>query len=245
MKLLILLAVGLTAGCATVHSGEYGVPLDVPGGYHGPTTAGGLLISSREITSVATQRVGAVEVTFENRSSCWIQISRMALDFQNEAANQLVTTPADADARSWAEAVAQRDAIAMVNRKNALAGALIAGDVLAHAGGHRSTAGTVGAVIALGALIGLAAAAADEETESAQRVSFLPQDHLLVVPFAIPPGLFVKRWIALTTESPQIPCLDRFILRYDTTAGRHERVYLRFRGPEISSGWQPWACRRR
>jgi hypothetical protein len=243
MKLARVLLVLVGTGCATVHSGEYAVPLDVPGGYHGPTTAGGLLISGREITGVATPSVGAVEVTFENRSRDWIRIEVVRLDFHNDAANQLVTTPADADARNWAQAVAQRDAIELTNRKNALAGVAVAGHVVASMGDH-SAVGALGAMVALGALIGLAATAIDEDVQNAERVSFLPQDHLLVVPFAIAPGLFVKKWIALTTVAPQIPCLDSFILSYDIAGGRHERVRLHFRDPDGYSSWQRGICRR-
>jgi len=241
MKLAHLVSVLAGAGCATVHSGEYAFPLDIPGGYHGPTTPAGLLISSREITSVATPSVGAVEVTFENRSSDWIRVEGVRLDFRNDAANELVTTPADADAWNWAQAVAQRDAIELTNRQNALAGAMVAGRVVASIG-RRSPVGALGAMFALGALIGLAATSIDADVQNAERVSFVPRNHLLVVPFTIASGLFVKKWIALTTTAPQIPCLNSFILAYDISGGRHERVSLHFRSPSDISSWQRRAC---
>jgi hypothetical protein len=248
--LLPVVVILLGAGCATVHPGNYAIPLDMAGGYRGPTTALGLVISGREITRLATPSVGAVEVTIENRSADWIHIGRVALDFQNQEANQLVTTPPDADAANWAQAVAQRDAIELTNRNNALAGVAVAGGVAARiAGGsshhHRSGAGAIGAVVALGALLALTAMAVDDDVQRAEQVSFLPQNHLLVAPFGIPPGLFVKKWIALTTAAPGIPCLDAFILAYDTTAGRHERVRLQFRTPDGTSSWQRATCARR
>lgn len=244
MKPALLISILAGTGCATVHSGEYAIPLDARGGYQGPTTAAGLLISGREITRVATPSVGAVEVTFENRSGDWIRVEEVRLDFHNEAANQLVTTPPDTDARAWAQAVSQRDAIELVNRQKALAGVAVAGRVVASIG-HRSPVGALGAVVALGALIGLAATSIDADVQNAERVSFLPQDHLLVVPFALPPGLFVKKWIALTTAAPQIPCLDSFVLSYAISDGRHERVFLHFRSLDGASSWQSRACRQR
>jgi hypothetical protein len=199
------------------------------------------VISGREISKLATPSVGAVEVTFENTSAGWVHIGRVALDFQNEAANQLVTTPAEGDARNWARAVAQRDAIELNNRRNALAGAAVAGEVVASVG-DRSPLGALGAVVALGALVGLLATDIGENVDRVEQVAFEPENNLLVVPFSIAPGLFVRKWIALTTSAPQIPCLDTFILAYDTTAGRHERVRLRFRFRDGLSSWQRQAC---
>jgi hypothetical protein len=236
----------LGAGCASIHPGEYALPLDRLH-YEGPRTGLGLVISSRELNRMATPTIGTVEVTFENTTPEMIHIERVGLDFQNEAANQLVATPPDGDARAFAQAIAHRDAIELTNRKRALAGVAVAGEVMASVGSHHhdsSAVGAVGAMLALGAFVALAAAEVEEENDSLERVSFAPEDHLLVVPFAIPPGAFVRRWIALTTAAPEIPCLTSAILSYETTSGGRERVRIRIREGVAGSMWQSARCRR-
>jgi hypothetical protein len=243
-----LLLLGLAAGCASVHPGEYAIPLGVP--YRGPATPMGLVISGRELTRLATPAVGAVEVTFENTSPETIQIGGVYLDFQSEPANQLVATPPDEDAQAWARSVAEHDAVQMSNRAHALAAVADFGQVVAssghhhhhHAGHGSSPAAAIGAVLAVGALVALVALAAQDEAERTEQVAFAPETHLLVTPFAIPPGQFVRRWIALDTAAPEIPCLTFFTLAYDTTSGRHERVRLHFRNPDGASPWQRRAC---
>jgi hypothetical protein len=228
-------------GCATIHAGEFAMPLDASGRWTGkPATALGLVISGRELTHMATASIGAVEVTIENTSSRWVEIGEVGLDFQNETANRLVSTPPDADARSWAQAVAQRDAVDLTNRTNALAGVAFAGRAISGSRDHGLAA--FGALLAMGALIGLIATAANADVDSAEQVAFVPENHLLVAPFSIAPGYFVKRWIALTTDDPHIPCLHAFIFSYATRSGQRERVRLRFRDPDGASVWQRRLC---
>jgi hypothetical protein len=245
MKLLSIVAL-LGAGCASIHPGLYAVPLDQLH-YDGPRTRAGLVISSRELTRMATPMVGTVEVTLENTSQEMLHITRVGLDFQNEAANQQVVTPPDGDARAFAEAVAHRDAIELTNRKNVLTGVAVAGELMATTGNYHAAdaSNVVGAVLAVGAVVGLLAMAAEAETDSLENVSFEPEHHLLVVPFAIPPGAFVRRWIALSTAAPQLPCLSSAIMSYDTAEGAHERVRLTIRDMTSGSMWQSRQCRTR
>jgi hypothetical protein len=209
----------------------------------------GLVISGRELTPLATPSVGAVEVTFENTSPQTIQIGGVYLDFQSEAANKLVATPPDEDAQAWARSVAEHDAVEMRSRTQALAAVSDFGQVVArsgyhhhHAGHGSSPAAAIGAVLAVGALVALVALAAQDEAERTEQVEFTPENHLLVTPFAIRPGQFVRRWIALDAAAPEIPCLTFFTLAYDTTSGQRERVRLHFRNPDGASPWQRRAC---
>ncbi len=241
----LLLAVA--AGCATVHPGEYAVPLDAP--YRGPVTPAGLTISGRELTHLASPGVGAVEVTFENTSPDAIGIASVALDFRNEAANQLVTTPPDEDAQAWARSVAEHEAVQLNNQVHALAAVADLGRVVASTGHHHhhyghhgsNPAAAIGALVAVGALIAVIAVAS-EQAQHSEEVSFAPESHLLVTPFVIPRGGYVRRWIAFDTQAPEIPCLTSFVLAYDTTSGRHERVRLHFRNPDGASPWQRRVC---
>jgi hypothetical protein len=68
-----------------------------------------------------------------------------------------------------------------------------------------------------------------------------PDQHLLTTPFRVPPGLFTKRWILLSTpDDPPGRCIDSMILTYET--GDHEigRVSLPFK--VSPTDWQPRAC---
>jgi hypothetical protein len=68
-----------------------------------------------------------------------------------------------------------------------------------------------------------------------------PDQHLLSVPFSIPPGLFIKRWILLSTpDNPPGGCIDSMVLSYETSDHATGRVLLSFKIP--ASPWQP-ACR--
>jgi len=58
------------------------------------------------------------------------------------------------------------------------------------------------------------------------------------VPFAVPPGLFTKRWILLSTpDNSPSGCVDSMLLSYETSDRETGRVLLPFK--VLSSDWQP------
>jgi hypothetical protein len=68
-----------------------------------------------------------------------------------------------------------------------------------------------------------------------------PDQQLLTTPFRIPPGLFAKRWILLSTpDNPPGGCVDSMILSYETSDHATGRVLLRFKSNW--SDWQRQAC---
>jgi hypothetical protein len=86
-----------------------------------------------------------------------------------------------------------------------------------------------------------APAAAGPAPSAVQAAPSYPDQHLLTVPFSIPPGLFVKRWILLSTpDNPPGGCVDSMVLSYETSDHSTGRVLLSFKIP--ASSWQP-ACR--
>jgi len=78
---------------------------------------------------------------------------------------------------------------------------------------------------------------------AAEHVERLPQSHLLAGPVAIPPGLFVKRWIVLQTkETSGSSCVAAVTLGFERAAGTFERVLLTFKRANKRTEWQAAAC---
>jgi hypothetical protein len=78
--------------------------------------------------------------------------------------------------------------------------------------------------------------------DAAETPEPFPEDHLLSVPFAVPPGLFAKKWIVVNTRSHDpATCLRWANLDLDTEDGKHDRVRLTF--GDDSSEWQAQSCR--
>jgi hypothetical protein len=65
---------------------------------------------------------------------------------------------------------------------------------------------------------------------TAKHVGIFPDSHLLNGPFAVPPNLFVKRWVLLNTNvAHDAPCIDWFVMTYEFEGGGFERVYLKYK----------------
>ena len=74
------LVASAAAGCATIKSGEYALPLDAKGRVAAaPVTAAGLLISGKEVSDLSSPYFGLLEVTFENPTAEWVHIDRTRL----------------------------------------------------------------------------------------------------------------------------------------------------------------------
>jgi hypothetical protein len=229
----LALSTGLLMGCAHVAKGPSAKPIDAQGRLaESPKTAMGLLINGREVTSLSSRYFGFLELTFRNETSQWIRISRINLGFGSPAKDQSVFVPWGTDIDSWFSATEQRNAVRGANVDLAL------GLVGAARGGAARAAG---GLVAVGGLAALTARAADARAAAAE--SPFSGSHLLAVPFAIPPGLFSKRWIVLNTHArPAGGCIDSLLLEYETDHGAKERVWLEFREPTTNSEWQRPLC---
>jgi hypothetical protein len=241
------------AGCATVGSGEYGQPLDAQNrvlpqqnrpiafAASAPVATGsGLLISAGEKGELASKYFGAVEVTFENTSSEWVQIDRVDLDFGTPDANRSVLLPWGSDIDTWEEATLKRNAIRDANTRTALdILALGAGAAAVGHGGRRSA--YLGGVLVASAVGTFTAQAPADTTQVGGNAARFPEDHLLSMPIRIPPGLFTKRWLLLyTAEYPLGGCVQSMILRYDVANHPRESVLLKFK--DNGSEWQRASC---
>jgi hypothetical protein len=235
---------GLVAitGCAQVHSGPYGVPVNAanqPTGLR--TTESGLKVSADELPRWSSPHIGMIEVTFENEGAEWVEIRDVHVDLPPE---QLPGTTIMAGGRiaAYRDALRRKEQIEEQNLSVALGILTLSGIVLAETTeGLPKAAGAVGATAGIGTLLVM------DQSSDADRASHIepyPESHLLGGPFVVGPELFTKKWIALETKPGVTPaCVERMRLTYRAASGREERVWLSFR--DASSPWQRELCRSR
>jgi hypothetical protein len=270
---LVCILATTAVSCASIQDRYLATPIDErgqPSGQH--RTRAGLVISGQELTAYSSLHFGMVQITLENRSSDWLHISRLALDFGGPEENAGVALPAGSDIHAWYNATIERNDIRETNAASVLAGLMLVGEVTAVVGaasGQREVA-AAGAATALGALVVGTADAWGQQVANAEQVRSLPGAHLLALPVAVPPGLFAKRWVLLNTRDSRTPCVQAILLDYDVRVGgtqlegiqsghvqlagagtaspqraaqmSRERVLLRFREPSNGSEWQRQAC---
>jgi hypothetical protein len=220
-----LVALTLTAGpgCVSVHSGATAVPVDRAGHRLAVSATGSALkISARQLSSLGSCYFGAIEVTFENQSGKWVTVSKVGLE---PAPGTHFATLQGTQLRTWLEATLQRNFLRAVYRPASTQpmdvmafGLLPAG--CAEAGGNET--------------------GGDEEAASGPDATVTAQaarNHLLAVPFSIPPHLFIKKWVVLEA-GPLMGAAPVFSadLAYETADQRSERVHIVFDDP--SSEWQ-------
>jgi hypothetical protein len=209
---------------------------------HGGSRSG-IVISGEELAGYASKHFGLVQVTFENRSADWARVGRLSLEFGNATTNAGVSVTQGSDIDSWLSAILQRNVVRETNEAIALGTLLAIGVAVESIGavsGRRDVA-AAGNVLELGAAAGLAV---DTFTDSGPRLesgTSFPQSHLLAQPFAIPPGLFAKRWVLLYTREPGA-CIRTMRLHYEVNDHGPESALLVFRKYQDRSEWQQAAC---
>ena len=241
--LCALLAFGMS-GCASIGNSYVGRPLDQAGNaLNSPYTASGLRISAQELTPYASRNFGLVEITLENDSTDWVRISRLELDF-GDSARAGVSLPKEPDVSAWYRATLQRNDIRDTNEAAALGALVLLGAAVAIAGEvtDKPAAKAAGAVALAGAETALVVKGVDQNIQSVEHPPLYPDTHLLALPFAVPPGLFSKRWLLINTRDSNLPCVRGMLLDYDVVGRGRERVLLRFRKPGNGSEWQRWVC---
>jgi hypothetical protein len=236
----------LATACASVQGRNVAVPVDAAGNVaRAPLTASGLIVSGEELASYSSRHFGLIEVTFENFTDEWLHVDRIALDFGGAERNEGVFLPEGADLIAWHAATVNRNDIRGTNAATALGALLALGTIVALAGraSGRREAAAAGGIVALGAATTVVIGENDARIDRAERAPRLPETHLLAVPFAIPPGLFAKRWVLLNTRSSATPCIASMLIDYHVEPG-NERVRLPLRRGAALSEWQPEACAR-
>ncbi len=242
--ILVCMIVGAVPACAGVQDRYVATPLDEGGQVEvRGRTASGLVVSGAEVSSYASEHFGLVQVTFENASADWIRIRRLTLDFGSAGASRAVTVTEGPDIDSWISATLQRNVIRETNETLALGTLLAIGATIETVGASSGKRGVsaAGSMLALGAAAGLAGDAVTDSQHRAENGALFPNSHLLAVPFAIPPGLFSKRWVLLYTRE-QGACIRSVRLDYELDAHGSESVHLVFRRPGEYSEWQRGVC---
>jgi hypothetical protein len=98
---------------------------------------------------------------------------------------------------------------------------------------------------ALGAIGALTADSEEARVRRAERGGSFPSSHLLALPFSLPPGLTLQKWILLDTPDPNaLDCLRWVVVDYAIAGKWHERVWVPFRRPNARSEWQKHTCER-
>ena len=212
------------AGCASIHGGPMAVAVDEEGHSLRPAAESHLRISARQLPLLSSCHFGAVEVTFENRSADWISVGQIELDFGRRHSGGQVRLPERPQVRTWLEATLQRNLI-------------------------RYAAGTTleqPDMLALGVLrVGWNAS--DEPgpgvqpppTDLTTIVAHALDSHLLAVPFSVPPGLFIKKWVLLQSDSAAVTRpLSSAILTYRFADETAARVRMDLSDATGTSEWQ-------
>jgi len=125
-----------------------------------------------------------------------------------------------------------------LNQRTALA-LLALGGTVASATSQNPGVAQAGQVIAVGSLSIAATDATLDAVRAVGQGPRLPDSHLLAGPFAVPPGLFVKRWLVVQTKSSS-ECLDQLLVGYELEGAPPERLWLRYK---TESAWQKKACK--
>jgi hypothetical protein len=235
----LLSSVLFAPGCATVHSGRVAAHVDAEGHrVYGAGSPLGLVISGREVTDLASPYFGFVELTFENTTASWVRITKIDMNFGTPAKDQNVLVPWGSDIDTWRAATYQRNAIREANTRTALELVAIGGALTASVARHKP-AGAIGGLAALGAIGALTTQAYADRVKEAETTAPFPDNHLLAVPFGVPPALFSKRWILLNTQNrPEAGCIRSMYLDYEAEGGQKDRVEIEFKPPGTHSEWQ-------
>lgn len=231
----IVLGLG-SGGCATMTTGEAAVPLNAAG-QRMPVDGSPLVVRSRELQDVSTSHLPALEVSFENPSAKWYNITSAQIMVGNPARPGTVKIPQGQALRDWRLAVGQRKAVDDHNRDTAtelgLAGALIIAD--AGSESKKKEVALASSLIGFLAASAFLAAHYSHEKQQAERPPLLELNHLLSGPISVPPATIVKRWILLYTPYNATPEGLKLVLSYDLAGQGTQRVLLRTERPRSDS----------
>lgn len=227
-----VIACSWNAGCATLQTGEAGIPLDAAG-RAAPERSGALVIRSREIESLSSPHLPAIELGFENHTNDWQRISAVRIYAANPARSGPVAIVPDEGLRDWRAAMLQQKKVRDHNRVTAVelgtAGAMIVGEALSESDDRKvSIAGTVIQVIAASAYT---AAYYNDRKHEAEALPLNESNHLLAGVISMPPLTTAKRWVVLHTPELAEANDLTLVLCYDLAGGVTERVLLGLKSP--------------
>jgi hypothetical protein len=233
-----------TSGCQTPQSKYLATPLDMNGRPAAPEQqSSAIIVSGEEWEEMASPVLGAVEVTFENRSRRWVHVRTTSIRFGPEVVDNAVYTPMGEDLWAWQQATLRRNALRRANEQLALAMISGGGLMTSALAGRGSAVGAAGRLVALTSLGALLVNEASTSGALSRTTDVFPAGHLLGADISVPPGLFAKRWILFYTPEPKVTgCLRRMQLGYQLDDGQVHYVLLPFRDAQARSEWQSEVC---
>ena len=236
MSFLVILA----SGCASVHTGQDAQQVLAGETPKPGVTKGGLRISGEEDTAHSSLYFGLINLTFENKSDKWINISNLRISFLKKTADAKAEVLVGNRLANWAEATQRLDLIRRHNRQVALGTLGVVGVVGAGVGASKGAnlAEGAGEAAAIGSLTSLAITDLADHVRDLENPDLVPANHLLAGDFEVPPGLFVKRFIVIDTSHENTPKLEKLRMTYTIDGVGEEVVDLSFRSG--SSIWQDW-----
>lgn len=232
------------AACDPIFQSTYvATPIDAQGHASGKeATKAGLVLSGQELPEFSSPSLGAIEVTFENRSNRWLHVRDLAFWFGSDAVNQSILVPSGADLDAWTDTVVIHNNLFRTRRTgmatSSLSAAALASSLAAR---PRRAAGATPYAASL-SVAELSALRMSNDSAALDALR-LPAEHLLASPINVPPGLFAKRWIVLYTPDPRkTGCVRQMQVGYRLDDGHVEYVSLRFREPQSLSPWESDVC---
>jgi hypothetical protein len=245
-KLSIVTMTMSLAGCASLHPGKYAQPLSsgerssfaAKVATAKKPTPSGLLVSGEENVALSSEYFTALDLSFENTTSEWLRIKKADLDFGDDVLNKEIVFPAGNDLAEWAESAQRRKAIRDQNAQMILSAVMAAGATVALTSSDPRTQGA-GAAVSLAGAGALTVNSIKNRNNAIQYASLVPKSHLLSSDFVVPPGMTVKKWIAVYTKNPTaIPYASKAMIKLTYDSGKEEFLMLPFRKGIESSEWQ-------
>lgn len=183
-----------------------------------------------------TQYFGFFTIDIENNTDQWLQIDSVNIELEDPRASDLIEVPVGEKLKAWNEAMRYRAA------KNQGTAAALFG-VMALAGASQSDNSRSAEAFTDFAVTGLVLSTAINDRAVSR---YLPPSHLLSVPYFVPPGLNLGRWVILqTNNSKDIPYLESMKLIFNLSDGEAITKEVFFRENNRRVGGCVWQSKKK
>jgi hypothetical protein len=228
-----LFAAFVLVACATQ---EYvAAPVAAPG--DGPREEQALVVTGIEDVELSSTYFGFIKFSFVNKSSQWLRIERVGLEFGHEELDANVYVPAGIDLRDWARAAESRLARQRANEAVVASSLAMLGAAAMLSGSRSGVVG--GGALAIGSATYLGVRELSKNVTDANRPELFPSEHVLGGAFSVPPGMSVQKWVLLYTAEPmRLPFISTLLVSIAEPGGAEQQFKLQFRNPLVGSPWQ-------
>jgi hypothetical protein len=145
----------------------------------------------------SSEYFGLIDFVFENKSGNWINLHDISISLNNENLNSTVKITLGSELDVWLESTIDKKRIDEQNKAMLRAGLGVLGSSILSAS-KNEVVKTTRAELMTGVMVSTVLSGIKRSMDFSTKVD-LPSKHLLFGNILIPPGLFVKRWIVLTT----------------------------------------------